>query len=62
MCACTQWANEYGGIYRINLGGDTYIISDAQLANIIMMTRGEDRFFKAPQIYVPSFEVSECVL
>jgi len=44
-------------VYRISVGGDTYVVSDAQLALEILTTRGQGRFLKAPQVYEPSFEV-----
>mmetsp|Transcript_9942 Transcript_9942/g.27042 ORF Transcript_9942/g.27042 Transcript_9942/m.27042 type:complete len:541 (+) Transcript_9942:89-1711(+) len=54
----TKWANKYGGIYRLNVAGPTYVISDAKIANIVLTTRGEGRFMKSWQVYKPSLELS----
>jgi len=34
----------------VNLGGTTYVISDAQLANTILSMRGEGKLLKASQV------------
>ncbi|KAF5842337.1 cytochrome P450 [Dunaliella salina] len=52
------WANEYGGVYQLNVAGPTYVISDAKLANTILTARGKGKFPKSWQVYKPSLELS----
>ncbi|KAF5841099.1 cytochrome P450 [Dunaliella salina] len=53
----TQWANEYGGIYRLNVAGTMHVISDAKIANLVLTTRGEGKFLKS-RMYDNTLELS----
>ena len=59
LCSLSQWANMYGGVYRIVMGGNTFVISDAKLANEILNARGDSKFYKAAQVC--RSEVCVCV-
>mmetsp|Transcript_26080 Transcript_26080/g.70651 ORF Transcript_26080/g.70651 Transcript_26080/m.70651 type:complete len:204 (-) Transcript_26080:1984-2595(-) len=43
----TEWANKYGGIYKLDIAGPTYILSDAQLAQAVICARGDKLLHKS---------------
>ena len=45
-----QWAEEYGGIYRVFMKGQTYIVTDAALVNQVL-SRAETNLPKAWFLY-----------
>lgn len=50
-CLRSQWSNELGSVYKINiLTKPCYIVSAPDVADKILNGRGPDKCFKAPQV------------
>jgi len=53
----TEWADKYGGIYRISFPEPSYIISDAALV-APLLGRGENALPKSAKMYEPTLDLT----